>query len=247
MKILNQILQPVKKFSKGILALFLIGSLLLTASIVIRSCKKDGIYTETTNPETEKLLSLFKTSIQKAGSIIKGKTIARSGEGTNPYYAPIEEDALTFVNEIESSALSLIKSYGVTEQQLVNELSSLHPGKIALVAELILKTENLIDNGQTLPIFIYEDYSLVVLNLFGIHQASAQKNNVIALAAEDTFGGCLMDAVRIAGLAELDKKGIKGLGKKGIMKLVRKVAGKALEPIGVTLAAYDFANCINCI
>jgi hypothetical protein len=39
--------------------------------------------------------------------------------------------------------------------------------------------------------------------------------------------------------------GIQKLGKKGAYKLLKKIAGRTLGPIGVALAVYDFADCMG--
>ncbi|KAF2513793.1 hypothetical protein [Flavobacterium foetidum] len=130
----------------------------------------------------------------------------------------------------------LIKSYGVTEQGIISEFGSLYPGKIALTAQLIVVEEELIDQGKTLSIFAEEDYSLAALSLLGMNSVAAQS---------DTFGGCIADAIGITAAFEVIESGIAGLGRKGVLKLVRKIGGKYLGAVGMVLAAYDFANCMG--
>ena len=141
-----------------------------------------------------------------------------------------------FVNSVHYPAIELVRSYGITDQEIIDELGSLDSAKIVLTAESILVSESMIDNGQTLTFFEPEDLSYAALGLIGIQPAFAE-----------TIGGCLADAVGIVAAAEAIEHGIAGIGRKGVLKLLRKVAGKYLGPIGVALAAYDFAECMDWI
>ena len=48
--------------------------------------------------------------------------------------------AIDFTNEIKPNALTLIKSYGITEDEIISEFGSLDSEKIALTAEAIMST-----------------------------------------------------------------------------------------------------------
>jgi len=234
-------------FLKGAMVLFFLFTTLLLGSMILESCNKQEHYTKTPNKNVEEHLIAFKAAMKKANDKLKKtQTTVRSVEPTDEEPAPPidpvdppekEALALEYVAELESSALNLIKSYGVTEAEIISEFGSLDPGKITLAAQSILATEDMIDNQQTLSIFDEEDYSLVALQMLGVNSANAQ--------AQDTFGGCVADALGVYAVAEITEKGIKGLGKKGVLKIIRKVAGKALGPIGVALAVYDFADCMD--
>ena len=104
--------------------------------------------------------------------------------------------------------------------------------------------EDLIDNGQTLTLFESEDYQLASLNFLGVNNVYAQST---ARMASDTIGGCIADAIGITAAFEVIEHGVMGLGKKGVLKLIRKVGGKYLGAVGAVLAAYDFADCMGWI
>ena len=136
--------------------------------------------------------------------------------------------------------MQLILSYGITEIELLDALDielgeKVSPGTLTLIAQSISETENMIDNGWTLPILENSDYSF--FQAFGINSAKAQ--------AQDTFGGCLADAIGITAAFEVVSNGVAGLGKKGVLKIIKKIGGRALGPIGAALAAYDFGDCMG--
>ena len=143
---------------------------------------------------------------------------------------------VVFVKEVRFPALALLKSYGITDQEIIAEFGSLDSAMVVLAAEAVVQAENLIDDGITLTFFEPEDYSLAALAVFGINKSYAQT---------DTFGGCLADAIGITAAFEILEKGVAGLGKKGVLKLIKKIGGKYLGYIGVALAAYDFADCMG--
>ncbi len=227
------------KLCKGAFAILTVSIFFFFLIIFFQACTKENYYVEKRNPEVDLKIDAFKYALSKTKSEIaqmKQKEIASLNtksilsENASFYYSNY------FINSIHYSAIELVRSYGITDQEIIEELGSIDSAKIVLTAESILVSESLIDNGQTLTFFEAEDLSYAVLGLIGIQPAYAE-----------TIGGCLLEAVGIAGLAEVIEEGIAGLGRKGVLKLLRKVAGKYLGPIGVALAAYDFADCMDWI
>lgn len=216
-------------FLKGHLAILIFSVIGLATIFTIQSCKKESNYN--TKIQTNAFeINQFRNALTLAGKNLN--TFSPNQRGANP---PKE---IKFVNELEYPALALIKSYGVTEEEIIAELGSMDSAQIVLTAEAILHEEDLIRTGKTLSFFEQEDYHLTAMSLFGINSANAQT---------DTFGGCLADAIGITAAFEVIEQGVMGLGKKGVLKLLRKVGGKYLGFIGVALAAYDFADCMGWI
>lgn len=260
MRFLNQFLHPVKKFSKGMFALLTLNLFIVLCAFIFDSCKKENNYAEKTDSNIEEQLINFRSTMLKAGKTLSSyspttaRSVTNNGSETGPDpndpntpdepgdAATREEYALYFVSQTEAAALQLILSYGITKSELLDALDiqlgdKVSAGMLTLIAQSISETENLIDNGRTLPIFENTDYSLAALRLFGVNSASAQ--------AQDTFGGCLADAIGITAAFEIVEKGVAGLGKKGVLKIIRKIGGRALGPIGAALAAYDFGDCMD--
>ena len=63
--------------------------------------------------------------------------------------------------------------------------------------------------------------------------------------AQSGVGNCVLEALGVNAAVDALKGGIKKLGKKGAFKLLKKIAGRTLGPIGVLLAVVDFADCMG--
>ena len=227
------------KFSKGTFAFFSLTLLLFIVATCFQACTKENYYVEKRNPEVELKLNAFKLALINTKSEIaqmKQKEVTSLSTKSTFSDNSSFDYSNYFVNSVHYPAIELVRSYGITDQEIIDELGSLDSAKIVLTAESILVSESLIDNGQTLTFFEPEDLSYAALGLIGIQPAFAE-----------TIGGCLLEAVGIAWLAEVVENGIAGLGRKGVLKLLRNVAGKYLGPIGACLAAYDFAECMDWI
>lgn len=222
--------KSIKKFIKGYLVLVTIILLLTSTVFIFQSCTNDNYYEVDSSKDRTAEVNSFKNAMKLAGTEIKKNSL------TSRQVSSRDELALEFVQKIEHEALILIRSYGITDQQIIDEFGSLNPEKIALTAQLIVAEEELIDQGKTLSIFVQEDYQLASLSFLGVNSTFAQS---------DTVGGCFADAVGITAAFQLIEGGIAGLGQKGVLKLIKKIGGKYLGAVGAILAAYDFADCMG--
>lgn len=225
----------LKKFIKGYLVLIAFMLFVTIASFVFQSCTNENYYENDNSIDRTAELNNFKESMQIAAKESKYKASTAKSLDLQDVKSR-DELALDFVQKIEGDALELIKSYGITERQLVVEFGSLDSEKIALTAQLILAEEDLIDKGKTLSIFVNDDYQLASLSIFGINSTYAQS---------DTIGGCIADAMGITAAFHIIENGIAGLGTQGVLKIIKKIGGKYLGAIGVALAVYDFADCMG--
>lgn len=236
MDILKQIF--VKLF-KGSIAILTITLLSLLSIAFLQACKKENNYVQKRNSEVELKLKAFKNALSETKQKIEQQKQQELSTKTSDVvlstYSTFDYSGY-FVQSVHYAAIELVRSYGITDQEIIAELGSLDSAKIVLTAASILASENLIDNGQTLSFFEPEDHSYTALGLIGINSAHAE-----------TIGGCLADAIGITAAFEVVEQGIAGLGRKGVLKLLKKVAGKYLGPVGVALAAYDFADCMEWI
>lgn len=230
---MKNFLNQTGKIVKGLkfLTLLLCGFVLI--SYVIQSCTRNDNYEFTENIKTNEKLNIFKNSLKENGQKIKEK------KETLRLAEISEAEIIAFEQEIRPDALNLIKSYGVTDAEIIEAFGSLDSPQISVAAESILMAEDLIDNGQTLTLFESEDYQLASLNFLGVNNVYAQST---ARMASDTIGGYIADAIGITAAFEVIEHGVMGLGKNGVLKLIRKVGGKYLGAVGAVLAAYDFAD-----
>jgi hypothetical protein len=170
--------------------------------------------------------------MQIAGKEFKDKTLTSRISTTTD-----QQLAEEFVQKISSDALILIKSYGVTEQDLINQFGSLDPDRIALTAQIIVAEERLIDEGKTLSIFAQEDYELSSLSLVGLNSTPVIDGN--------TVGGCLLEAIGIRAVVQVLVGDIAALGTAGVLKIVGNVASKYAGIIGAAVMVYQFADCMG--
>lgn len=233
----------MSKFLKGILGVFILSLTLFVVLATVQSCQKSDLYSENSSEEINEALKLFKNDLTKVVNKFRIKH-KKSLSGTQGSLSTIdwEEDVdgniigQSIIQNSYSSALNLIKAYGITESEIVGEFGSLDSGKIVLSAEAILQSEHIIDQGYKLTIFENDDFKYTSIATFFINSSYAQS---------DTFGGCLADAIGITAAFEVIEHGIAGLGKKGVLKLIRQVGGKYLGFVGMGLAIYDFAVCME--
>lgn len=235
---MKNLLNQAQKIVKGLRLLTLIMCGIVILSYAIQSCTRNDNYEFSENTKTNDHLKLFKNSLQKHGQDLKFKLSSERNASI------IDAEIIAFEEKIRPDALALIRSYGITDAEIIEAFGSLDSPEISVAAESILMTENLIDNGQTLTMFEDEDYQLAGLSFMGITNVNAQSTSKIA---SDTIGGCIADAIGITAAFEVIEHGVAGLGRKGVLKLIRKVGGKYLGAIGVALAAYDFADCMGWI
>lgn len=202
-------------------------SVFLFLTLLFISCSQEENDTKDINNFDNTLaLNKFKKSLDLTLEKINTKKSTFKTDDDN--FISEEEIADDFVNDIYNPSLDLIHSYGVTDQEIIQEFGSLHPSKIALAALAITEAENIIDQGYMIPELEFEDYQTAKLG-----------------PMSDTIGGCIADAIGIAAAFEVIESGVMGLGKKGVLKIIRKVGGKYLGPIGIGLAVWDFADCMG--
>lgn len=229
--IINVVNLNLKKFLTGYFMLIALGISFSFIVSIIQSCtKEDSYYEMDKSIDRTSEINNFKKTMMTANNNVKNNFSMQR--------ASREEMAINYTEIIKPDALTLIKSYGITEQEIIAEFGSLDSEKVALTAEAIIKAEELIDNGQTLSIFTEDDYQLASLSFIGLNSTYAQS---------DTIGGCIADAIGITAAFELLQSGVAGLGRKGVLKLIRKIGGKSLGPVGLALATYDFADCMGWI
>lgn len=224
----------IKKFIKGYFVLIVI---MLTGSaltFLFNSCSKESYYDEENSIDHTVQLDNFKKSMQIAGKDFKKHGFTKKSFDSNPNN---EEVAEQFVQQISGAALILIKSYGVTEQDLINHFGSLDPVMISMTAQLIMAEEDLLDEGKTMSIFTQDDYQISSLLLFGVNSTYA--------GGGSTVGGCLLEAIGVKAVVNILVGDLAALGTAGVLKIVGNVASKYAGVIGGAVMVYQFADCMG--
>ncbi|WP_417430904.1 hypothetical protein [Halpernia sp.] len=224
------ILKQLSEIRMGFILLFSFILFAVTASSVFQSCQSDRYYEADLYLDRTVEINAFKNSMKNAGVRFRNSS---NGSLSNSAKSPVfnEKDFVLF---IYPDALELIKAYGISEAELIQELGSLDPAKLDLIAQTIVAEESYLQEGQTMGIFNDEDFALQFISLAG--------NSVYA---QSNVGNCILEATGINSLIQLGSGSLKKLGKKGVMKIVGKVASKYLGAIGTAIAVLDFADCMG--
>lgn len=154
----------------------------------------------------------------------------------SPYPGNLTEGEVeTFIENLRSPSVDLINSYGISDQEIIDEFGSLDNPLVEKAAMLISYTEDsVLALGHSLNIFENEDF--LASNSFLISSCQAQ---------DPTISGCLGEATGIYLLKDVFKYGIKKLGKKGALKLLKKVATKYAGWVGAAIMVLDFSECMG--
>ena len=213
-----------------IILIFCIGITALSCTINESNNKEED--KDINNFDNSLALNEFKFFLDNARKNIKSsnQNLKIDDSELPPNEGVAEEVAEEFVNDLYIPSLDLIHSYGITDQEIIDEFGSLDPHLISMTSLAIIEAEDLVEKGYRVPDFSDEDY--ISLKVDG---------------SKDTIGGCIADALSITAAFEVLEHGVMGIGKKGVLKLVKKVAGKYLGLIGIGFAVYDFADCMGWI
>jgi hypothetical protein len=220
----------LKKFIKGYFAIAFLGIAFTLAASFFQSCNKEEYYQKTSTRSNTNDLKSYSKSLKSALENIKQDELLKKSNGKSDTK---EAKARKLVNELRPSSLALLKTYGISERQLVDEFGDLNSDKIVLTALVVWEVEKMLDNGKTLSIFEDGDIDLAMLGAFGINSTYAQ----------NTVGGCLADAIGVYAVVEFAQTG--QLSQTAVIKLVKKVGAKYLGAFGAALAVWDFVNCMG--
>lgn len=141
-------------------------------------------------------------------------------------------------DELMQSSLTLIRSYGLTDAEITQDIGSLYSDDVILGALAISGVELQASNGIELidPI---DNTSLYSGNPY-LAPAIKSTNTI----QSDTFD-CLLMAVGVTAIQEFLQNGINGMPKSAVRKLLKKVATKYLGAIGAAVAVYEFGDCME--
>lgn len=229
MKTLNPIEKSIKRFGKGMLAVFVIKLLLFGGAFIIQSCQTDSIeYSQNIEQELAlfKFEGLVKTSIPKIQSIVVEQHNLSFSKNTSAVVATnTDKEIREILMPMVTGTKELLATFDFTETDLSEEFNDLEDPRIALIGLAVLAAKDE-TNNQTAMNFA---------NIFGK-----------TVYAQDAYD-CLLRSVGIDAVIELvNSKTIGSRAAKKLMKkAVRKIASRTLGWVGAAVAIYEFGDCMN--
>ena len=228
MKFSDTINGSIKKFGKGMLAIFAIKLLLFIGAFAIQSCQTDSIE-DSTNIEQELALSKFeslvRTSTTKIQSVVSKQEnllLSRSASTTDVSTQAEEEVKEALIPLIEGSR-ELFHAFELSDNDIEEILDNGDSSTLAMLGLTFLAYSNESKNNN-------DTASLDLLNsVFNIQTANAQDWGAI--------GGCAIGALGLDSLGTL-KDALQG--KKVAKKFVAGLSGW-----GTAILVAEFAICVG--
>ncbi len=227
-KTLKNVTDVFSKYGKIIIVLFTIKILLFGSLFLFNSCKKQ-IPNLVENQQQESVSNMKDVTIESLDFIKNDLNIQElKKEKSLTFSDEIEVKAKKELTPIIENGLNVLYSYGLTDKDILENFESLEDPKIALLALAIVSVESTEETHACLNSFL-------VNNSFAAQQGQGSPS----------IGSCAMDALGIP--ASLLMGTAKGTSAKAIMKAAGKLAGRTIGYIGLAIAIYDFADCMNYI
>lgn len=203
---------------------FLCLSLTCVLLLSLNSCNKEEII----NNDNSSLKTEFK---QKASNFILNKSKTSKSSNSNNL---TEQE----IQDLSQTSLDLIKSYGLSEQEISEDLNGVTNEKLVEAAMGIIA----IEEEASLGIELYDPNSNISW-LTGNEMNYLSAGKTVKVKSEVFH--CAMEAIGINALGEIITNGIKGMGKSAVKRLLKSVASKYLGAIGATIALYEFGDCMD--
>jgi hypothetical protein len=210
----------INKFAKGVFAIFTIKLLFFGIVFLNQACQTDDNIFSISEKELalENFENMAKQVLPKLqGNLEKSRLLNKSSD-TEMSNKNVE-DIMNIMNPLTVTSTELLKTYGFTEKELTEDMGDVNDPRLVIIGLAILKAET--KNKE------------VAMNIDSFFATSVY--------AQDTFD-CLIRSVGIDAVVEI----VKGkITKKAVSKLIRKVAKRALGPIGAAWAIYEFGDCMG--
>jgi hypothetical protein len=238
MKILNTINGSIRKFGKGMLAIFAIKLLFFGGAVVLQSCETESIGSQDKieqNLAFSKFESLVQESIPKIRTLKERqeKELFLKGQRSESINKQNQEEMTVALQPLVDGSKELLSYFDYTESDLSEDFEDLNDPRISLIGLMLLSAQN--QNINTTA-------SNQELNLlFGSALYAASSTGKI----RDCFLESTGIAAGVALVGALAAETIdKGLVKKLIKRAVKKIGGRVLGGIGLALIALDFTYCL---
>lgn len=200
--------------------------ILLTILTTLFSCEKE----EKINSDNKQIL----IEKLKIASINYNNSNKRSQKKNN-----VIQNSTEYQNLMNAS-LELIHSYGINDNEIIEDMGDLNSEEIIVGALAISGVETQAANGYDL-IDPDDNTSLFTGEPRTIDIASAKSS---LTTQSDTFD-CLLQACGVTAIMEIMQQGIQNMPKSAVRKLLKKVATRYLGAIGAAVAVYEFGDCMN--
>ncbi|NDK54759.1 hypothetical protein [Pontibacter fetidus] len=140
------------------------------------------------------------------------------------------------------SSIELIKSYGISEEEIIYEFGSLDNPGIAEAGLAIAQIEDQADYGVEM-IDVSTETSLLTGNYHEL--AYAPVDGIIVEGVQSEVYDCALQAVGITAIGELMTKGINNMSRSAVKSVLKKVASRYLGWVGAAIATYEFGDCMS--
>ncbi|MBL87605.1 MAG: hypothetical protein CMO82_13215 [Winogradskyella sp.] len=204
--------------------------LLFLFCLVVASCTDNDI--EHLDAESE--LIQKNQSVEFENLIFESQEFGNSLNHRNPDFNSITQEDL---EGTLSASIDLIKSYGITESEIISVFGSLDHPSIIVAGMGILRIESAANDGIELV-----DSNGISLLTGEIYDPSKMLN--IATQKSEVFD-CAMQALGITALGELISNGVNGMSKGAARKFMKRVFVRYMGWIGAGIAVYEFGDCMN--
>jgi hypothetical protein len=142
------------------------------------------------------------------------------------------------ISELLSSCVELIKSYDISDYELISEVGSLQNTSLISIGLAIIQIEDMALKGIEL-IDHADGTSLLTGNQILLSTLTYLKSN------NSLTYDCALRSLGITAVGELIKNGIKNMSKSAVKKVIRKIAVRYLPYAGVAIALYEFTDCMG--
>jgi len=231
MEFSNTINSSIKKFGKGMLAIFVIKLLLFGGAFIIQSCQTESIEDSQSIEQELALLkfeSLVRSTTPKIQNMVERQQLFSTSKTTfsREVKQQNEEEIIESFKPLVEGTKKLLLAYDIDSDELSEDFEDLNDPRIALVGLFALAVESEESNGT-------------VMNF-----ANAFILSTHAAAPPSTAVQCAVEAIGLDVIYAVVSEGFEKAAKKGLKKAIRKVAAKFLGPVGVGIAVADFAWCM---
>lgn len=244
MEFLDTINGSIKKFGKGMFAIFLLKSLLFGIVLINQSCNNEEYYEEGINTNSDEMNAFFKSAFEVSKKYVSTNSTNENIGTKNDLIhhtrassenSQSEEEAKFILEPVVENGIALLKSYGLTDDEIINEFGSLSEPEIVTAALAVYRTEELARDGFMIK-ELNEDLDYEFASLLSFSGYAYAQSGV---------GNCILEAIGVNAVIQGFRGGIKKLGKRGVLRLIRRVALRTLGWFGAAIAVVDFADCMG--
>lgn len=197
--------------------------------VLIASCTTENTESDENMRNFEKGINLEMNEL-----VSEAKKFGDSFNHSNPDFNSIKEEDL---QGTLLASINLIKSYGITESEIISEFGSLDHPSIILAGMGILRIETAANEG--IELVDTDGVSLLTGEMY-----NSSKTLNIATQKSEVFD-CAMQALGITALGELISNGVNGMSGGAARKFLKRVLVRYMGWVGAGIAVYEFGDCMN--